>query len=328
MPAGSSGYVERPIDSAFAEAVADRSSIVLLKGPRQTGKTSLLMRGVQAAREAAQRVVFTDLQTLGPEELDSPEAFYRALAASLAEQLHLETPPATVWDPAWGASLNLRRYLRRCVLRDLGRPLLWALDEVDRLFSRPYHGEVFGLFRSWHNERASEPDGPWSDLTLALAYSTEAHLFIPDLDQSPFNVGVRLEVNDLTPEQVAELNERYGSPLRGEPELGRFRNRLGGHPYLVQRGLHELRSREWRLDDLETSSVPFGDHLRGLVSSLRRDPELCALVRALLHGQRCLTEESFFRLRSAGVIRGIGPDAVRFRCGLYEDYLRRHLAQD
>jgi hypothetical protein len=213
------------------------------------------------------------------------------------------------------------------VLRDPDRPLLWALDEVDRLFTHPYYGEVFGLFRSWHNERAAELDGPWSELTLALAYSTEAHLFIPDLDQSPFNVGVRLDVEDLTPGQVADLNERYGRPLPGSSDLRRFQARLGGHPYLVQRGFHELRAGGWQLADLETSSVPFGDHLRALVTSLRRDPGLCATVSALLRGERSLTEESFFRLRSAGVIRGPAPDAVHFRCGLYEDYLRQHLPE-
>lgn len=328
VPKGSSAYAERPTDAEFTEAVASRSSIVLVKGPRQSGKTSLLVRGVQAAREAGLRVVFTDLQTLGPEQLETPDTLYRGLSDSLAEQLELKKAPAAVWDTTWGASLNFRHYLRRWVLREPEKPLLWILDEVDRLFTRPYYGEVFGLFRSWHNERASDPEGPWSYLTLALAYSTEAHLFIPDLDQSPFNVGVRLEVDDLAGEQIAELNQRFGSPLRNQEELGRFQARLGGHPYLVQRGLHELRSGGWQLADLENSSVPFGDHLRGMVSSLRRDPGLCAAVRALLQGERGLTEESFFRLRSAGIIRGGAPDLVRIRCGLYEDYLRQHLSRD
>ena len=36
-------------------------------------------------------------------------------------------------------------------------PLVWAMDEVDRLFPCPFRSEVFGLFRSWHNARATEP---------------------------------------------------------------------------------------------------------------------------------------------------------------------------
>ena len=90
--------------------------------------------------------------------------------------------------------------------------------------------KVFGLFRSWHNERALDPQGPWGRFTLAIAYATEAHLFITDLNQSPFNVGTRLALADFTLEQVAELNWRYGSPLRGEPELAGFVHLAGGHP--------------------------------------------------------------------------------------------------
>ena len=99
---------------------------------------------------------------------------------------------------------------------------VWALDEVDRLFSKPYASEVFGLFRSWHNRRQLEPDGPWSMLTMAIAYATEAHLFITDLHQSPFNVGTRLELSDFNLEQVSDLNNRYGAPLRDNADIAIF----------------------------------------------------------------------------------------------------------
>src|SRR4030095_4393445 len=99
---------------------------------------------------------------------------------------------------------------------------------------------VFGLFRSWHNERALDPGGPWSRLTLAIAYATEAHLFITDVNQSPFNVGTRLTLEDFTFDQVADLNQRYGSPLRNAVEVRRLFTLLGGQPHLVRRGLNEL----------------------------------------------------------------------------------------
>jgi hypothetical protein len=83
------------------------------------------------------------------------------------------------------------------VLGAVTGPVVWGLDEVDRLFSVPFGSEVFGLFRSWHNKRALDPSGPWARLTLAIAYATEAHLFITDLNQSPFNVGTRLALGRL-----------------------------------------------------------------------------------------------------------------------------------
>lgn len=324
-PPEASFYVIRPVDAAFQAAVEQRSSIVLLKGPRGTGKTTALVRGLGQARERGMRVVFTDLQALEEAQFASPDTFFRTLADALAEQLELETLPRTQWIEDWAPSLNLRRYLRRSLLPHADRQIVWALDGVDRLFSRPFYGDVFGLFRSWHNERASDPEGLWSRLTLVLGYSTEAHLFLPDLDQSPFNVGVRLELGDFSEAEVQYVNEGLGKPLRNPGELARFVARFGGHPYLVQRGLRELAQGRSDLGALETSYAPFRDHLRAVLLALRQDPALCAVVRLLLQGQERFPEESAERLRSAGLIVTDGRGAARFRCGLYRDYLRQHL---
>src|SRR5207302_5591608 len=135
-----------------------------------------------------------------------------------------------VWNPRRGWNVNFERLLLREFLGPHVAPLVWGLDEVDRLFSCPFSNVVFGLFRSWHNERALNPEGPWRRLTLAIAYATEAHLFITDVNQSPFNVGTRLTLEDFTFEQVADLNDRYGAPLRDAAELARFVRLVGGHP--------------------------------------------------------------------------------------------------
>ncbi len=52
VPLDSMFYVVRPADEEFRMAIARRDSIVLVKGARQMGKTSLLARGLQQAREA------------------------------------------------------------------------------------------------------------------------------------------------------------------------------------------------------------------------------------------------------------------------------------
>jgi hypothetical protein len=225
--------------------------------------------------------------------------------------------------------MNMDWFMETEVLGKLAEPVVWGLDEVDRLFTAPYGGEVFGLFRSWHNRRALEPDGPWSRLTLAIAYATEAHLFITDLNQSPFNVGTRLTIDDFTPEQVAELNRRYGEPLRNDEELDRLIRLLGGHPYLVRRGLDEMTTHRMNLAELESQSDRdeglYGDHLRRMLIALNRDPELTEVVRQVLRGRPCPTAESFYRLRTAGILVGESAEDARLRCRLYTAYLDRHL---
>jgi hypothetical protein len=329
VPLASRFYLVRPTDEEFRAALARQDSIVLLKGARQVGKTSLLARGLQQARQAGAKVVLTDLQKLSRDDLISAEAFYLALADLIADQLNLEVAPEDVWNARRGPSINFERFVRREVLNKIGGHLVWGLDEVDRLFACSFGSEVFGLFRSWHNERSLDPDGPWRRLTLAIAYATEAHLFISDMNQSPFNVGTRLALEDFTFEQVAELNARYGAPLSDNAEIARYCRLVSGHPYLVRCGLQEMVTHQRSLTQLEAVAAredgPFGDHLRRLAAALEQDKDLSDVVRGLLKNQPCSSQESFYRLRSAGLIAGDSTREARPRCQLYATYLEQRL---
>jgi hypothetical protein len=329
VPLDSEFYIVRPTDDLFRAAIERQDSIVLVKGARQMGKTSLLARGLQQAREAGARVVLTDFQMLNTEHLQSAGTLYLTLAEWIADQLDLDLPADSGWDSQRSPNIHFQRYLRREVLGKIDGPLLWGLDEVDRLFPCEFANDVFGMFRSWHNARSLDPTGPWSRLTLAMAYATEAHLFITDLNQSPFNVGTRLMLADFTLEQVTELNRRYGSPLRDEAELARFVQLLGGHPALARRGLHEMAAGGMEIAALEQQAdrdeAIFGDHLRRMLVVLSRSSELCDAVREVLHGRPCPSGDSFHRLRTAGVMAGESAQDAHLRCELYSRYLRRHL---
>jgi class 3 adenylate cyclase len=323
-------WVVRPSEEDLRAAIARGDSIILLKGARQMGKTSLLARGLQQAREAGARVFQTDFQMLNAAHLESPEILFRALADAIADQLDLDVYPDDVWDSRRGANVNLQRYLRREVLGSIPGHVVWAMDEVDRLFVCDFASEVFGLFRSWHNARSLDPTGPWSRLTLAIAYATEHHLFISDVNQSPFNVGTRIPLEDFTVEQVADLNARHGGPLRDDSEVSRFCRLVGGQPFLVRRGLLEMASHGIDIATLEATAARdegiFGDHLRRMLVLLVRDSDLCDVVRGVLRGRPCPTPESFYRLRSAGVMAGDSAQNVWPRCQLYATYLEHHLS--
>ena len=322
-------YIVRPTDEAFRQAVTRWDSIILVKGARQMGKTSLLARGLHQAREAGAHVALSDFQKLSVQNLESAESFFLALGGFLADQLDLDVLPDATWDKRRSPNINFERFLRREVLGKISGQLIWGLDEVDRLFTCGFGSEVFGLFRSWHNERALDPTGPWSRLTLAIAYATEAHLFITDVNQSPFNVGTRLDLEDFTFKQVVDLNVRYGSPLRQETELKRFYELLGGQPYLVRRAFNELASGNL---DFETFSAKadhdegiFGDHLRRMLVMLAKDAHLTEVVRGILQGRPQPDVSSFYRLRSGGVMRGESLHEAQPRCEIYASYLKRHL---
>ena len=255
-------------------------------------------------------------------------SFYLSLAESLTDQLELDVLPSDVWDERRSPNVNFERFVRREALNNLNAPFVWGLDEVDRLFPHDYGSEVFGLFRSWHNERALDPSGPWSELTLAIAYATEAHLFIADMNQSPFNVGTRLLLEDFSAQQIENLNQLYNSPLSAT-EREPFHQFVGGHPYLVRRSLHEIASRRTSLTsfigEAGRDDGVFGDHLRRILVLLAKDPNLTEIMRGVLKGEGCPTPESFYRLRSSGLIVGSSQFDVAPRCQLYNSFLKRHL---
>jgi hypothetical protein len=125
------------------------------------------------------------------------------------------------------------------------------------------------------------------------------------------------------------LNERYGAPLRDRAEIARYYRLVSGHPYLVRRGLHELVARGWTLAQLEAEAAhdegPFGDHLRRLLLSLANDPALREVVQSVLKGKPAANTDSFYRLRSAGLMAGDSARDLRPRCQLYATYLEKHL---
>lgn len=329
VPLDSPYYVARKTDEEFYQAIERRDSIVLIKGARQVGKTSLLARGLQRARESGAIVVLTDLQLPSKEAFVNLETLLLALGERLADQLGLKAKPHDTWSSLLSSSTNFQTYLRREILGQISAPLVWGLDEIDRLFGFDYAGEVFGLFRSWHNLRALEPAGPWRRMTLAMAYATEAHLFITELNQSPFNVGTKLVLEDFTLDQIVELNQRYSSPLKDEAEIVRYFSLIGGHPYLAQRGFYEMTQRGLDLTAIEANADHdegiFGEHLRRMWISLSRDATLCEAMRDVLQGKPGLAITNFYRLRSAGLLLGDSAQGAQLRCQLYKGFLKKHL---
>lgn len=329
VPLDSRFYIVRDTDTHFENALNRRDSIVLVKGARQMGKTSLLTRGLQLARQKSALCLRTDFQKLTSADLADEPTFFQTLAEMLADQADADVLPDEKWNANRSGSFNFERYLRREILGKTDKAVVWALDEVDKLFACPFGGDVFALFRTWHNDRAYEPDGAWSKLTMVIAYATEAHLFITDVNQSPFNVGTKLTLADFDLAHVEELNRRYGSPLRTQAEITQLFALTGGQPYLTRRAFDHLVQSGESLSQIQANADSddgiFGDHLRRLLVMLSQDMETLEIVRGFLKGKSLPSEAVFYRLRSGGLMAGHSIHDAHLRCHLYQTYLEHHL---
>lgn len=318
-------YVERPGDQIALRAIEREGVTITIKGPRQIGKSSLLIRTMSAATQAQKQVAFLDFQLFDDLALKDANTFYKQFCMWLTDELDMDDRVEEYWQRPLGNSQRCTRYMGRYLLKELGSPLLLAMDEVESVFDAPFRNDFFSMLRSWHNKRAS--NSLWRQLDLALVTSTEPYQLIADLNQSPFNVGEIIEVADFSDDQIKELNARHGSPLRPS-EIEQLFGLLRGHPYLTRRALYLTASKRITLNSLIQTAIddrgPFGDHLRYHLFRLHRQQTLTRAFQQVLERERCEDAALFWRLRGAGLVRRV-DDRVVPRCKLYRDYFRRRL---
>ncbi len=325
MDTQSKFYVSRASDVDALETIKRQGETVTIKGPRQMGKSSLLIRTVATAAKAGKRIAFLDFQLLDKAALTNADLFFRQFCSWLTDELEMEDRVNDYWNMPLGNSQRCTRYVDRYLLNDLDAPLVLAMDEVDCIFDTDFRSDFFGMLRSWHNKRATS--ATWKRLDLVLVTSTEPYQLIENLNQSPFNVGLKIELDDFIPEQVADLNRRHGGPLN-PTEQAQLMTLLNGHPYLIRRALYLLSSQRLSIVDLFANATddrgPFGDHLRYHLLRMHKKNELVqGLLRIIKHNS-CRDEQIFFRLEAAGLVRRERNEVVP-RCQLYADYFREHL---
>jgi DNA-binding CsgD family transcriptional regulator len=226
------------------------------------------------------------------------------------------------WNVPLGNSQRTTRYLQRYLLKELGRPLVLAMDEVESTFDTSFRSDFFGMLRSWHNGR--QTNSLWKQLDMVLVTSTEPYQLIENLNQSPFNVGEVIELEDFTAVQVEELNRRHGSPF-SVLEEGELVSLLAGHPYLVRRALYLVANGRVTPGELYATATkdrgPFGDHLRHHLFRLNNKPDLIEGLRQVIRFHTCPDEAVFFRLRGAGLVKHEDHSVVP-RCQLYAYYFQ------
>lgn len=226
----------------------------------------------------------------------------------------------SAWNEWLGPNANLDTVMGQILAKADG-PVCWAIDEADLLFDKPYTNDFFGLLRSWHNRRALDPSGPWQKLTLLLTYATEAHIFISDLNQSPFNVGVRIGLKDFSESEVRTLQPKHRNV--SDKSWKTVMEVCNGHPYLTQCAFDylakggtdkELRTNAPRQDG------PFGSHLARLLVSITQSDDTIKEVQHLLRAEPFERHTTRYRLQSAGLITISDCGSVEFRvpvCGAF-----------
>src|SRR6476620_4517315 len=97
MNPGSPFYIERPSDRVALETIVEEGVTITIKGPRQMGKSSLLLRTRQVALDNGKQVVVLDFQLFDKASLAAPDLFYRQFCDWLTDELGLSSKVAEYW---------------------------------------------------------------------------------------------------------------------------------------------------------------------------------------------------------------------------------------
>jgi hypothetical protein len=319
-------YVERHADNQLRHQLTDQGTTTTIQAGRQTGKTSLLTHAINAYQEKPGKIIYLDFHLVDEKSSENLTNFLRFLSEAIAEQLDLDWEVVDLyWQAARNPAQTFNRFLQKEMLQRVDHPILLAIDEADFLLGTEYQKHFFALLRAWDSRRAFDAD--WRKLNLVMVISTHPYLLIDDVNLSPFNVGLTIRLRDFSQDQVTDLNQRHGNPLK-QDEVSALMELVGGHPYLVRQAYYTMVSEGLSLHDLQrvanSPDGPFGKHLLFYLHSLKKNPALLTTFQQLLQGQKSPDESLLERLSAVGLIQH-EDGKWKPRCGLYGEFFKRRM---
>ncbi|NJM21720.1 MAG: hypothetical protein HC836_40150 [Richelia sp. RM2_1_2] len=320
-PVNSAFYQERsPIEYRCYSAIKEPGALIRIKAPKQMGKTSLLKRIRDEAKKNNYNTVYLNFSLVETNKFTNANDFLRCFYAYVINQIS-SAPPLQTWDIDTPSMVNCTLTFQK-LLKKLDGVLVLALDEVDRLFEYPeIYENFFPMLRNW-NENANESEA-WEKLRLLVSHSTEDYGRL-DINQSPFNVGLPIKLEEFNQEQVKSLAIRHGLDSKNVLPIMSL---VGGHPYLVRLALYYLVRQDITIEQLikeaTTDTGIYTEHLRRHLETLQENQELRSVFKAILNTKQALKIEQknrqIYQLDSMGLIT-INNNIVVPRCRLYHEY--------
>jgi hypothetical protein len=104
-------YIRRDSDKRFEELIRLPGQTIIIKAPRQFGKSSLLSRADINAQHNERPPFYLDFQLVDAKYLESLDSLMRYLARKLARHFRTLTRPDEFWDDGLGAKDNITDFI-------------------------------------------------------------------------------------------------------------------------------------------------------------------------------------------------------------------------
>ncbi|MDB9337573.1 AAA-like domain-containing protein, partial [Nodularia spumigena] len=328
VPLKSPFYIKRPEDEKKCyESILQPGALIRIKAPQKMGKTSLISRILDHSKQKGYHTVALNLWS--KENLTDLNNFLQGFCAILGEELGLEEQIDKYWSKRLPSQINCTNYLKKYLLKNIDTPLVLGLDDIDQIFPYTEIAQAFfALLRAWHENGKNEEI--WQKLRLVIAHSQEAYISL-NVNQSPFNVGLSVEIGEFNATQIKELVQRHKLNW-SDTEIEQLRGMIDGHPYLLRTALYQIATGNLTLEQFlkvaPTDEGLYRGFLRPYLSLLEEDESLKRAMQKVINSEIPVELESAqsFKLRSLGLIEFKGNE-VECPCNLYRLYFGKRLSQ-
>jgi DNA-binding Xre family transcriptional regulator len=324
VPLSSPFYLERtPFEAQIDREISKPGALVRIKAPREMGKTSLLLRVLASAQNLGYHTVSLNLAQVDESILSDLDRFLRCICTNVARQLQLKPRLDEYWDEDLGSKISCTDYFQHYLLEKISTPLVLVFDELNHIFEHPQIAHDFlPLLRSWYEEAKILPI--WQKLRLIVVHSTE--IYIPlQLNQSPFNVGLPIQLDAFSQAEVQQLARCYGLDWDNGAEAGQLMELVDGHPALVNIAFYHLSRGDLTLSELlataPTATGIYRHHLQRHWVTLEAQPELLLALNAVMNATEPVSLELIiaYKLNSMGLIKQ-SPNKAVPNCELYRQF--------
>ena len=325
-------YIERPADHELLEAI-EKQEYCLVLAPRQTGKSSLMVRTCKLLSKNGTKAGIIDMQSLG--NAQDPDRWFNDVIHQLQRSLSLKID-CTEWLKTYehlGPTQRFRTFIEDVILTETGGQLVVFIDEIDSILKLPFSDDFFTTLRSLYNARAT--DAKLKNLIFVLLGVVTATELIQDRTRTPYNIGTAISLEDFDQDEatVHRFKEVLGE--QSQSLIERIFYWSHGQPFLVQKlaqAIHSLPQEKRTVEAVDESvnrlflrqKIEQDTHLKYIQDYILADVvnvrKSLRVYRRILHGKPVPfndKEITHNRLKLSGLVR-ISEGKLVLRNTLYK----------
>lgn len=339
-------------------------SVVRIRCPKYMGKSSFLSGIIQNLSRQGHKAVCLDLSEQSNGTNSDLSQLLKSLCIQIASELGYESTLSKskiddIWNETLPVNQKFKKYLENFLLPSIDSLFILGLDNVDRIFTDKNQADsFFSLFRSIIDGARRNNGSIYNKLRLIFSYSTQdISNFASDRDpmHSPFNIGRAVSIAGFDERQIEELSQNAYELNLSPEQLTDLKRLVGGHPYLIQIALSELKKNEQTpgyfdqlMEEAATDRGIYRIHLADLYIHLQKQPELLYIFQRIILSEQDRASSPIFRkvmrlmpgvqdfnqdrdipqlqsaLESLGLVKFQDDQCVP-RCQLYQDYFQEKL---